>query len=74
MTIELLLISSSHSKTKFSEIKKTCKKLINQKTCNNLKSQKGIGKYKKFNISSYDKKINEWNILEISPEDFENAF
>ena len=53
---------------------KTCKKLINQKTCNNLKSQKVIGKYKKFNISRYDKKINEWNILEISPEAFENAF
>lgn len=53
---------------------KTCKKLINQKTCNNLKSQKVIGKYKKFNISRYEKKINEWNILEISPEAFENAF
>ena len=61
MTIGLLLISSSHSKTKFSEIKKA------------LKEDK-YGKYKKFNISRYDKKINEWNILEISPEAFENAF
>jgi len=53
---------------------KTCKKLFNQKTCNDLKSQKVIGKYKKFNHSRYDKKINEWNIVEISPKAFESAF
>ena len=50
MTIGLLLISSSHSKTKFSEIKKA------------LKEDKSA------------RKINEWSIVEIFPEDFESAY
>ena len=58
MTIGLLLISSSHSKTKFSKIKKALKEY----------------KYGKFNHSRYDKKINEWNIVEISPKAFESSF
>ena len=50
MRIGLLLTSSSHSKTKFSEIKKA------------LKEDKSA------------RKINEWSIVEIFPEDFESAY
>jgi len=74
VTKGLILNSSLHFKTKFSEIKKIQKKLLNQKTCNNIGLKKVNKNYEQFLHSKFSKGIDDFNIVEIFSKDFKSAY